>query len=282
MGKNLKITVLSNVDQNDSGIIPYALKISKDLKGEVNVIHVIDTRTSQGIYTPYSDSQSVTPGVESYHDILAKKQEVVEDYLAKHMGREVSVLNYPLRVNYEVQLGHLDEIIIEKTEKDNDLLVMNARPKGKVWENYEEVFDIISITGNPVLLIPQNIKYRTPREIAFVENMENDHSDQMKKLLEIFEEVPIQLLAVNISGNGDLKQKLKTDPSWQHIVSKWDQYLAIPEAETDEILAVANQHRADLIILFEKKRNLLKRIISKSLTEKLAEKSDKPLLVFYN
>jgi hypothetical protein len=279
----MKSTVLSDIDHEDSGIIPYALKMAKDLRSEVNVIHVIDTRISQGIYTPYSDSQSVTPGVESYQDILQKEKKKMEGYLGKHVGREASVLNFPLKVNYEVRLGHVDDIIKEETGKPNsNLLMMNAHPEGKVWESFEEIFDIIIRSKNPVLLIPPGLDYMTPQKITFITDLNKAESDRMHRVFELMHKIPFRLHALNITKTENFEQKLKSDPNWQGISGRIDNYSLLDHPDHTEILKIVTNHNSDMVILFEKKQNLLKRMTSKRLTEKLTEKSTVPLLVFYN
>jgi len=279
----MKSIVISDIDYNDKGIMPYALRLAKDLASEVKLIHVIDTRALQGIYTPYSDSQSVTAGVESYDGIIEKEKHTAHDNLRKYVGRESSMLNYPLRVCYDVIVGNIDKVVVDETESsDNSLLMLSARPKGKIWETYEDIFHIIARSKDPVWLIPPNAAYKTPKNVMFLSNLEDHESEHLKSALEMLKPMEIQLNALETSGKPNLKKAFEEQKNWHWITKDIEQYYTLENNDIERIKELALQKNIDLIILFEKKRNLIKRIIGKSLTEKLAEVLDIPLLVFYD
>lgn len=279
----IKSTVLSDVDREDSGIIPYVLKFAKDIKSSVDIIHVIDTRTSQGIYTPYSDSKSLTQGVQSYEQIIQKVKEEAEKFLSKHVGREASVLNYPLKVNYRVETGHIDEILSEATAKPaNDLLMMSARPHGKVWETYEEIFYLIAHSDNPVLLIPSGMPYKIPENICFLTNLEENEPSYLKKAIKLLDGIKADFHVLARSGHGSPKDRIESDNAWQELRNNINAYHTLNIIEAGSIEDFVSNNKMDMIILFEQKRNILKRLVSKSLTEKLAAITGIPILVFYN
>lgn len=279
----MKSIVVSDIDYNDKGIIPYALRLARDLESEVKVIHVIDTRTLQGIYTPYSDSQSVTAGVESYDEIIEKEKHTAHDNLRKHVGRESSMLNYPLRVSYDVIVGNIDKVVADETESNkNSLLMLSARPKGKIWETYEDIFHIIARSKDPVWLIPPGLTYTTPKNVLFISSLEDRESEHLRNAIEMLKPMDIQLSALQTSGNPNFKKEFEKRKDWQWIYKDIDQYYSLEDDDAKRLKQFTTQEQTDLIILFEKKRNLIKRVIGKSVTENLAEILDIPLLVFYD
>ena len=52
----MRITIISDIKGNAESIIPYGLNLAKHLKGEVNLVHVIDSRMAQGVSSMYADS----------------------------------------------------------------------------------------------------------------------------------------------------------------------------------------------------------------------------------
>ncbi|MCB2207248.1 MAG: hypothetical protein KQH67_03025 [Bacteroidetes bacterium] len=279
----MKSIVISDIDYNDKGIMPYALRLARDLDSEVKVIHVIDTRTLQGIYTPYSDSQSVTAGVESYDEIIEKEKHTAHDNLRKHVGRESSMLNYPLRVTYEVIVGNIDKVVTDETESSsNSLLMLSGRPKGKIWETYEDVFHIVARSKNPVWLIPPGQSYKIPKNVLFISNLEDHESEHLKSAVKMLKPMEIQLNALETSGKPNLKSAFEEQKNWHWIAKDIEQYYTLEDNNATRIKQLTTQKNIELIILFEKKRNLIKRVIGKSITEKLAEILDIPMLVFYD
>lgn len=279
----MKSIVVSDIDYNDKGIIPYAFRLARDLDSEVKVIHVIDTRTLQGIYTPYSDSQSVTAGVESYDEIIEKEKHTTHDNLRKHVGRESSMLNYPLRVSYDIIVGNIDKVVADETESNkNSLLILSARPKGKIWETYEDIFHIIARSKDPVWLIPPELTYKTPKNVLFISSLEDSEPEHLRNALEMLKPMDIHLSALQTSGKPNFKKELEERKDWHWIYKDIDQYYTLEDNDAERLKQFTIQEKTDLIILFEKKRNLIRRMIGKSVTEKLAEILDIPMLVFYD
>jgi len=278
----MKSIILSDIDHENKGIIPWSLRFAKAIKSKVNVIHVIDTRDVQGIYTPYSDSKSVTIQVESFEEKMEKEKKKTHDFLSKHVGREVSMLDYPLSADYEVKIGHLDELIIAETKKPgNSLLMLSARPHGKAWSAGDDIFFIVAHSENPVLIIPPG-EYSSPGTAFFISNMEDNEPEHLKKALNLMNELHIQLVAASSTVGKTLEDKIKNHKNWEKIRDNINGYSTLENDDPETILASAKKQEAGMIILFEKKRNILQRIASKSLTEKLAKITTLPLLVFYN
>jgi len=92
----------------------------------------------------------------------------------------------------------------------------------------------------------------------------------------------IQLNALETSGKPNLKRAFEEQKNWHWIVKDIEQYYTLEGNNAARIKQLTTQKNIELIILFEKKRNLIKRVIGKSITEKLAEILDIPMLVFYD
>ncbi len=278
----MKSIILSDIDHEDKGIIPWSLKFAKELKSEVNVIHVIDTRDIHGIYTPYSDSKSVTPGVESFDEVLEKEKKTASDFLSKHVGRVTSTLDFPLKTDYEVRVGPLDELIIAESHKpEHGLLMISSSPQGKAWSTSDDIFYIVANADNPVLLVPSKIDYKKPEKILFLTHLDDSEPESLDSALNLLQPFDHQMIALNISGKNDAKEYITENKAWKKVSDQLDDIYSQEETDPESIQAFVVKQGVDMIILIEKKRNILQRLVSKSMTEKLAQQIELPILVFY-
>jgi hypothetical protein len=62
MDKPKRIVLISDISGESESIIPWGLNLGKHTGSEVDILHIIDPRDKQGVESPVSDSQSITPG----------------------------------------------------------------------------------------------------------------------------------------------------------------------------------------------------------------------------
>ncbi len=72
----MKIIIISNIRSKSESIIPYGLKLARYLESEVDIIHVIDSRTEPVLPSSYADSQTFALGGEkfTYADTLNREK----------------------------------------------------------------------------------------------------------------------------------------------------------------------------------------------------------------
>ncbi|MCB0807046.1 MAG: universal stress protein [Bacteroidales bacterium] len=279
----MKTLILSDINHNNSGIIPYALRFCQDINSDVRVVHVVDTRDNQGIYSAYSASQNVTPEVQSFDEIIRKETKKSEDYVAKHVGREVSVINFQGKIEHEVIVGQLDEIITrECSNNDISLLVMAATPEGDDWSTTDDIFYLVAHTPVPVLLLPSGISYTKPGKAFYVASPKEQTHTEVEKAIGFTRSLNIPVEAMITDGNKEQRQFIKNENDWKTVAESTTGFHVIDSTDEMSIHEFARRKDAGMLLIFEKKRNILQRVVNKSLTEKLSAITEIPVLVFYN
>jgi hypothetical protein len=95
----MKTIILSDINNSAKSIIPYGLRLARELESEVDLLHVIDPRTHTGAYSSLSDSQSISPGETLSHaETIQHAKNRVSIKLDKLLSAEGSRLNYPLKL----------------------------------------------------------------------------------------------------------------------------------------------------------------------------------------
>ena len=175
----MKTLILSDIYKGtNNSIIPYALRWARNTGSRAEIFHIIDQRETQGVYSPYSDSQSITSGVELHPETLNKEKVIVDNTLRKYMSRELSLLNHPLKLDFFITIGNFEEELRKHLTKE-DTLVLNCSNYDTYFDNYENLLSIIKSLPCQVLCVPGKYEFKPPEKALYV--LRNDDERDTKK-----------------------------------------------------------------------------------------------------
>ena len=156
-----KIVIVSDIKGKSDSIIPYGLRLAKHLHAEVDIIHVVDSRSQHGVHSRYADSQSITPGNKmSYEEILQREINISNKAIKKVLSREASVLNYPLKINTIVEENSILNCLNSLTENVLDVLVLlSSEPDNYIFHSKKEIIETFKKSNLPSLIVPPGAEY---------------------------------------------------------------------------------------------------------------------------
>ena len=166
----MKIIIISDIKGECESVIPYGLHLAKSLESEVDIVHIIDPRSLQGVQSVYSDSQTLSPGNKlSYTEIIEREKKCAEIELDKLLSSEASRLNYPLRIETFIEEGSIEKLISQRIELTKEsILLMNSVPDNFVFSSKKEILDIVYRFDALSLLVSPGYKYKEFKKVALL------------------------------------------------------------------------------------------------------------------
>jgi nucleotide-binding universal stress UspA family protein len=187
----------------------------------------------------------------------------------------------------ETVMAGLGDVINEQNKKENiEMIVMGVSSKSGL-ENYllgSTTKEILRKNEWPVLIVPENTPIgKGIKTIVFTSDLKELNTIPSRQLYEFLDAVPADVQVVNVEQKTtekyspalekaitDLHELLKKyKPSFNYITG---------ENIVEEILKFAGEKHASLIIAVHQQHGFLSSLFHKSITRKLAYKSDIPLL----
>jgi len=196
----MRTVIISDIKSEKESIIPYGLHIAKLLASRADVVHIIDPRIQQGVYSSYADSQTTSPGEKLGHEeIMEREIHNANKELDEILVREVSRLNYPLQTNKIVQ----EYTIIKKLKElerdiEDPLIIVSAEPDKYIFTSHHETVSIISKIKTASLFVPPGYDYTEFRNVLIVPHNSSQNIKKYAWLLEaIFKNKP-RVTAVDV------------------------------------------------------------------------------------
>lgn len=211
----MKVFIISDIGAKGESIIPYGLNLGKHNEVGVEILHIIDPRSHQGVSSPYSDSQSITPGAKMSHDeIKGRDRKVVEKDLDKLLSAEASRLNYPLKINSTVETDSVEpklkKVFAENTET---VCVASAVPENSMVTELSELVSIFLKLEVPLLIVPEGYAWREPAEISLYTDFSEQSMESLIEGLKWFDAFPLTARAFCVvpeAGEGEMKENVET------------------------------------------------------------------------
>lgn len=222
----IKTIFISDIGGNQETVLPYALNFTKHISNKIDVLHMVDPQKIPAVSSAYADSQSYEVGNKlSHHEIIAREKTRAGIILDKHLSKEASKLNFPLRVNTIVETDSLANKLSNELDKPDEksLVIISANLKGTILDNFDEYFELTKHSNNLTLIIPPEYNFSIPEKVFVLCDFEpNIHKEifTVLNLLEIFK--PAVNVADVIEQRNDIKyieQEIKST-SWQQLARK--------------------------------------------------------------
>jgi len=287
----MKTIIISDILSKKKSIIPYGLNVAKTFETEVDVLHVIDPRMNQGEYSSFSDSQSITPGSTMTHDqIVQREKNKASKKLDQLLSSEASRLNYPLKVNTDVQENTIIDAIQAKLEKEpSALFILSLEPDEYIFQSKDEIVNTLENTGALGLLVPPEQSFRMINKVVFPVDFKSENFGAYAKIHSFIRHFnPVIIEAVGYEKNNktsladDGKNWLKIAKS-SFVPSTVKTNILKGEKFTNALNDYIQNVQPDLLILLEHKQNFLKSIFKTNEAKVLLPQINLPVLIqFYN
>jgi nucleotide-binding universal stress UspA family protein len=285
----MKTIIISDLKSKSKSILAYGLELARAMESEVDVVHVVDPRTSQAKYSSYSDSQSITPNDPlGFPETIHKEVTKAKNELDEMLSREISRLNYPANVNVVVEEGSLEE----KIEKIIDyepycILVVSSEPDGYHFESKSEIYSMVKDAGAMCILVPPGIEFKEYRKILHPVDFSSKELEKYADLGFFFDAFDPLVHAVALSQDNDYSELELKSETWKKIASdvflpakirtnvlKGDDFI-------ETMVQYCNRNDYEMIMLFQRKVNAFKKNFKSELAGTFIERTNLPVLFFY-
>jgi len=237
----MRTIIISDISETSDSIIPFGLNIGKHTQTKVDILHCFDPAIIQGPYSPYSDSQSITPGEKlSHEEILKREKGIISDKLSRFLSREASVLNYPLRVNTITDIGDIESCITEQIKNhENPLIITATKPGGSMTVGLQELLKVIFKLNVMVMIIPPGKKFSKPNTCWLVTDLHAEGNGKIKKLFDWINPLVEKVLT-------SVVVRVNTKSNHNEAINDWREalqpYTDKADVDTIEIFRVCNIH----------------------------------------
>ncbi len=258
----MKTIIINDLNSKWDSVIPYGLRLARALETEAEVLHIIDTRLHQAEYTSYSDSQSITPGTTlSQDEIINRETGRGQLQMDNVLSKEASRLNYPLKVNSEIIVNSVEDILTERISKDPEtVVVINAEPDGYIFQSREDILEAIKETGAVAILVPPKKEFKDYKYVLLPADFDSQKFDSFTDIRFIFEcfKPLIEATSVATEKNyADLELKGK---SWKKVAegnfvpSTLKTNIINGDNFTETLLNYMKRNNKELVIIVEQKQ----------------------------
>lgn len=150
----------------------------------MDIIHIIDPKVTQGFYSSYSDSQTISPGGKlSHEEMLRREKKQAGILLDKLLSREASRLNYPLKINRSIEVDNHDTIIGKSFKSGEDsILLINKDYQRYHFQDLKEILNILDRYRGMGLFILAGEKFVKFKNILYLSGFSSDEISMIIKL----------------------------------------------------------------------------------------------------
>ena len=280
----MRITIISDVKGNAKSVIPYGLNLAKHLEAEVDLIHIIDSRMAQGVSSMYADSQSITPGNKFSHaEIMEREKQQIAVKIDQVLSKEASKLNYPLKVNVNIEENSVaNKIADDLNTTPVSLLVINKEPDQAIFESQKEMIDSCKDFNGISLLVPPGQEFDPISNALLPTDFSDEEFAGYRNVADFLSGFHPVLNAVGLA-NEKSKEELQ---QWESTLSEVFKDSVVNhkvltkgdfEAQFIDFVELIDP---DLTLIFERPRNFLTSLFKKEFVLKILEQTHAPVLFY--
>ena len=273
------ILVPTDFSKTSKGAYKYALHLADYFDSSIKVIHVYHPSFSPGY--PLGANANVL--------VLEPKKELMRLFV-EQKGEEEASIGTLVDVKDEIIAGFAAEEIVSMSKTDQiDLIVMGTTGDNTILE---KVFGSISSDVSkhahcPVLLVPNGVKFKPYRNIAYASDFEKIDGRVMEKIADFAGRFSAGIHLVDVHES---EQKGRYKVTEQLLEQQLNDKLPklefkMAEVESSTIWEGLNHYvddnEVDLVVMVTKHRKFLENIFHKSITREVAVHSKFPILIIH-
>ncbi len=279
-----KILCPVDFSANSLNAIEFAARMGEVHQAELTLFHV---------FTEDEFGEALSRGLlaERYRQTDLNNLVSVAEELLKNLTEEVNSMSQQRGLavcNYHFSYGALEKHISEFA-KDNQysLIVMGTAGVKDVFEEYtgSQTVKTLKRAECPVLCIPEKVKYKKFTQVVYATDYQQEDDDMLQQLISWVQpfDAAVQVLHIYYKDNDaeeavyhDFVIQIRKRITYQNITFN---HMKFSDA-VHGIDRFAIDQKANLVALYNKKRNLLERIFDSSSTDNLSYFATYPIIYF--
>ena len=231
---------------------------------------------------------TATPGglpVMTDSEVLATKKQTFKKEIA-----DLRALFPAQTIRKELLVGEVTSTITRFVQSESiDLAVVGSYPKSgfERWVEGLNAYDISKEAGCPVLVIPDGIKYHSPKKILFATDFRNlKDSDILQPLQETVKVLEPEFMMLHIYSEKSTTFKEKEMMNWAlnmyFNTEKYNYHFLEHDDPTEGIEEFVSGYDADMLALVGQDRGFFESLFHKSVTKQMIIHSRIPLFILNN
>ena len=232
------------------------------------------------------------PEAESSVKVLVRDEVIVETKKSlQKLLKKLEAFTQNDRYKFVTKASYdffVDGIKKEVEEKKIDLIIMGTKGASglKRATMGSNTGDVITKVKCPLLAIPENARYKIPKEIAFPTDFQTGFDQKvLNTLIRTIELSGASLRIVHVSRKGEqLNQQQQENKDFLHDYLRGINHsfhtLTTPKLET-AIQCFVESRDVDMVVMVAKNINFLQRILFRPIVEEISYHTDIPFLVLH-
>jgi len=282
---NMKnVLVLTDFSKNAEGVAQFGIKLGSKLKANLLLFNTYVTNAAVPFVNEPWVANEVIWGDDDSRDSLTRLATQLKQFMGKLAAADYRPLIYC--DNGEGRLGTVVPDIIER--KNVELIVMGAREDDPDKDNLfgSDLNAVIQKSVRPILVTPPEADPLDLKKVIFATNFENTDAQAIQYLVKLGELLDFELEIVHVvqagkNGTPDhnsepiptaQKNKLKyPDITYHHIRG---------ENVVSDLLRICEESGAGMLAVVHHQHSFIGRIFHQSVTKKILNNRDLPLMIF--
>ncbi len=256
----------------------YAIAMSKALKCKIRVVHAVEI--------------SSLASTEENPDILLYAIKLLEEQAEKKLQKlKEKIETFSLECEYDIVKGRTLFLKEHMQKLHPFMIVMGTAGKNGLENRIFGSFAAQTIR-NPksiVLVIPQKAKFNNFSEIVFATDFHTKDKICLTFMNKITKYYGSRLRVIHVSENfedlkGEQEKFSQLEEEITEVISSHNIHFELLHGEgaEDKLLELVESSEPDMIALITRKRNFIERIFEKSLSKKMVNHTNIPVLVFHS
>ena len=281
MRKIAKILFPTDFSENAQSAFQHALVFADLMNASIKVLHAVYPESAP-LDVPVVAVQPTLQKVETAKEI---QKQFVDFCTTK--AKEMHQFQHEIDVATEVEVGTLTNTVIDTVKKENiDLIIMGIRAKHNI---FEKVFgsasrSIISNAPCHVLVLPEGMNVGTIESVGYATDLMKSDPQHILEVVQLLKPFNPVVKCIHIQTS----KKEKTQMDFDEFVQFFKDERPGLHISFYQLEGLDPVHRlnkfietwgVDLMVMFAPHRNMWEHLIYVSTTQKMAFKSQVPLLI---
>ena len=273
-----RILLPTDFSDNAYNAVRYALNLFKEQECTFYLLHTYTPAIYQADYILHS------PGQIGLGDIYQESSITQLDALKTKIEREFNNPKHTFLIHSAFNLL-VDELLETVTNENADMIIMGTQGATGAKEIIigSHTVHVIKKATCPIIAVPSNFDYETPKEILFPTDYEIDYSEaQLHQLLDIAKNHISRIAVMHVSTGYELTEvqqgnKAKLDKMLIKIAHLFHE---LPDQTViDGINSFQMEKRMNLLVMIQNKHTFLERLFIEPVIKKLGFHVNIPFMV---
>lgn len=268
------ILVPTDFSDGAENALAYAVQLAQRWHAPIRLVHAYEE--------PYDFAAQMENRVVAIQKNAKQKLKLEADALMTNPELE------DLPIDYQVLEGEPEKCIREAVRELTDGWVIMGHRQHDWFHDFREGDVAVEFARHspvPVLVVPEGVPYRKPKEIVFATRFAEAEAEDIAKAAFLAKTFDARLRLVHIAENEGHEEELRYKGFYHEV----QESLAYPNLEVEMLVAgnVEDGLQEELslskdcwLVLSHEHRSFFKRLLSPSVTKELLEKANWPTLVF--